>query len=479
MSGFRLGCFPSTGLALWVLTAAVCLCACDFQDGPTAGPTADPVVSCTPGESRCANAAVQQLCSQAGFFVNQPCPSPWSCVADRCQPTVCQPGLHWCSAAGVARVCSADGTFVADTDCGATGLRCADGQCLAEVCVPGTASCADQLARTCLVTGTGYSVQDCAAKGKVCQSGLCLPKDFGVASCKSTCGPWQTCVAGTCRAQPAVCPDSCPAGQHCDPTAGPPVCKAATCAAPKAALTGLRVTDMKLVGSYPGCLQTTMPFAFYDMKVPGWLGINQAKLSTALADGSLGYFIDLAQAASPTAQLTWLRVETPPGAACPPSGSACSLQVNPQDVHWFDATPVCTVGTPLAAQTGVSGQWLDAGAPLMLTLPLGGTASLPLVRTQLKLGPPQATGSAVLCGEVPLQAWLAAVSVQYGQLEQLAYSDSAYAGVSSSGACGPGPRFGLTCSQAADCGSGKCDTRTFGFVAELTVAPAQASGVAP
>ena len=428
-------------------------CFADHSEVPSPGSA--PVAACTAGTSRCLSQNAEEICSSAGVAIAQPCVEPWTCANGRCRPTVCKSGHRWCSSSGLVKVCNQDGTARTETNCAATGLQCASGNCLPRVCVPGAAYCVGSTARTCGDTGFSFTEIDCAK--------------FEV-----------PCKAGTCTAiPPTSCPANCPTGQRCALDATVPVCQPTTCTAPGTSATGLRVLSMELVSAPPGCVATPQPWGQFGV----WHEVDGAKLNAALADGSLAYWIDLAEANSPTAKLTWALAGSLPGAPCPATDVSCGLWIDPEAVQWFGPGSPCSAGTALTKSQDQPAVWLAGPQPMALKLPVGGTAALPLLRGKLELAalPVQGVpGSASLCGEVPLQAWLAAAGK--GALHSTRsdlISWRAQPGKVGSGACGPGPLFGRPCSKAGDCGSAICDPRTLGFAAKLTVGPAGANGVMP
>jgi hypothetical protein len=88
----------------------------------------------------------------------------------------CEPGQAVCLGDGSGRrVCDEDGRGERIEPCGMAEF-CAQGQCQAQVCMPDSMVCDNDVARLCNESGSAFvegADEDCAADGRSCEDGLC------------------------------------------------------------------------------------------------------------------------------------------------------------------------------------------------------------------------------------------------------------------------------------------------------------------
>lgn len=175
---------------------------CTDNGGTCQGASCVDVV-CEPNTKTCSGSSVT-LCNTNGtsFTVTQTCSPSQHCDSESatCQLDVCSQGLFVCDG-NVARRCNADGSGFESggTNCSATGDVCHAGQCLPQICTPGSRHCYNGSVYSCLNNGTSrslystcYSSYYCAESGTTatCLPRVCTP---GQAYCNGE-------VAGTCNA---------------------------------------------------------------------------------------------------------------------------------------------------------------------------------------------------------------------------------------------------------------------------------------
>ncbi|MSP71906.1 MAG: hypothetical protein EXR76_06955 [Myxococcales bacterium] len=150
----------------------------DGSDGASdgAGPPA-----CEPGERRCSDAALPEICREGAFESDDPCPPSQSCTDGACNTIqVCLPDETRCASADVLEVCNADGTGFISSPC-PSGCIEDNGAaiCTAEVCTADEKRCSgDQIVVKCRADGRGFEFsENCsgANTARTCDRGVCTP----------------------------------------------------------------------------------------------------------------------------------------------------------------------------------------------------------------------------------------------------------------------------------------------------------------
>lgn len=146
---------------------------------------------CADGAQQCKN-GVHQVC-QNGVFADMPCVAGQGCdpASGGCVDCLCAPGTAApvCADAMNASVCDASCLTYAPSPCG-INQACQNGQCLDQICVPGTLHCKDAgTTEVCNATGTGYDPgSSCAAKEQCSGSAGCLSLCAAFAASPSSVG---------------------------------------------------------------------------------------------------------------------------------------------------------------------------------------------------------------------------------------------------------------------------------------------------
>ncbi|MFT7582553.1 MAG: hypothetical protein ACI9MR_004235 [Myxococcota bacterium] len=164
---------------------AVVLCGCggDEAGGPVAsdGSTSDTgdgsdVVSCEPGEVRCAGTRVERCLTDATTWDSEACPADSGCLEGVCAPQICVPGLNepGCLDVQTHQRCNDAGTALNIINCD-TGDICRNGACTGQICLTGETECAGfTQTRRCDVTGFDYETPIECPPGGTCSDGTCL-----------------------------------------------------------------------------------------------------------------------------------------------------------------------------------------------------------------------------------------------------------------------------------------------------------------
>ncbi len=139
---------------------------------------------CTVGTSRCAGDSIVS-CSGAGTLeISSTCDTTNVCVQTgslaRCEPRVCEPRQITCTSDARSRqTCNDSGTAFGVAAC-STGSSCRGGECIPQICQPGSRVCRAGDVAVCNTVGLGLStVDDCDADeicfNAECRELLCAP----------------------------------------------------------------------------------------------------------------------------------------------------------------------------------------------------------------------------------------------------------------------------------------------------------------
>jgi len=177
---------------------------------------------CIGGTSRC-NSGVVVVCNEAGssFETEEACESRQTCVSSdaggHCEDWVCTPNELECEDDRTATRCSADGLSVVErVDCSETDGFCVSGECRDSLCEPDAVFCQGRAVRRCDATGMSTTVVTECLASEYCDpvQGECVPQVCvpGTAACDGenrvvTCNPegsartvTEDCRTGTCSA---------------------------------------------------------------------------------------------------------------------------------------------------------------------------------------------------------------------------------------------------------------------------------------
>lgn len=151
---------------------------CVYTGDTTA--TCRPVV-CTPSTSGCSDTNTRFSCDSTGTLLDEAdCAAGEFCTDGFCATQACAPNATRCEGDTLA-VCDALGSaesFIAcdDTvDCvgSAFGCYCADGDCSARVCDPGTLRCVGPGYQACSPEGSTWGTVQSCPSGQSCSAGAC------------------------------------------------------------------------------------------------------------------------------------------------------------------------------------------------------------------------------------------------------------------------------------------------------------------
>lgn len=168
--------------------------------------------SCDPGETQCANDVLLTCNGDGDGWTETSCAaSEQACVVDgdsaSCGERVCEPLSAVCSDDGRGVVtCNGLGSESTTTPCAADEY-CESGVCHAQVCEPGTRSCAGPAStQTCSADGSELTVTSCPAQQE-CVEGACVATSCTPDCGGRECGPDPVC-GQSCGSCEGVCDES-------------------------------------------------------------------------------------------------------------------------------------------------------------------------------------------------------------------------------------------------------------------------------
>lgn len=172
--------------------------------------------TCEPFSARCVGNAAQS-CEESGVRWGslQECGTD-GCYGGRCLPETCTAGTTLC-AGRMLLTCDADGVGYAETECAETcGGPDGSAACVALVCTPLQATCADaDTVAQCNQQGTASVDIDCDP-GERCEGGICLTDSCEPDCTGRSCGPDPVCGTSC-----GPCDGTCTAGGQCLLPEGP------------------------------------------------------------------------------------------------------------------------------------------------------------------------------------------------------------------------------------------------------------------
>ena len=155
---------------------------------------------------------------------DESCPPERFCLNGQCLPDICAPGSAKCANLSRRSICLSNGAGYTNEDC-KTGETCEDGACKPEVCKPGQKVCTDNKVITCSARGASWSeAVDCGVDA-ICIEGSCvsLVCNKGASKCAGN-----TLV--TCKDDGMGWVEKpCPAKSSCDASIAPPACVEQIC----------------------------------------------------------------------------------------------------------------------------------------------------------------------------------------------------------------------------------------------------------
>ena len=207
--------------------------AADGADGEDAETDAVEIIpECATGDTRCNDDGKREMCSDDGFWEEDPCEDEDICVGEgECLPVICVPDAWQCDPEDMhaRQQCDETGTAWGDPGDCPDGENCDEGECLEIICEPGEWQCDpdDVHARQqCDETGTLWGDPVDCPDGENCDDDECqeIICDPGAAEClnpetlricyvtgtrytEMPCGEGFICITDTCVEQ------ICEAGQ--------------------------------------------------------------------------------------------------------------------------------------------------------------------------------------------------------------------------------------------------------------------------
>lgn len=191
---------------------------------------------CTTGELTCIDDRTAGICDDTlTAFEPLRCRSDQYCDAGECVAQVCSPGAASC-VGNVVSECDDLGAVETLTSCdetpacsaSASGCACVDAECVPRVCTPGQNRCVGNSTQACSDTGTSYLSPVACGSDQFCQSGTCVAESCIAGSTLCTGDTLLTCQADgrTRREQDCASTD-----QICVTSAGTSRCGAPVCVA--------------------------------------------------------------------------------------------------------------------------------------------------------------------------------------------------------------------------------------------------------
>jgi hypothetical protein len=157
------------------------VCAAPYRCGLADGVAACVRDICTPDEVGCLDTATAYVCDSTGTARTElPCEDGDVCEAGVCRPGICEGGTARCEGDALV-VCDELGTRENAIDCNVTpdcldtdaGCTCADSECVARICIPGSTECAGSGTRTCNESGLAWETVVACDGASSCIAGVC------------------------------------------------------------------------------------------------------------------------------------------------------------------------------------------------------------------------------------------------------------------------------------------------------------------